>query len=747
MLKLILYSNSSEAFEKMSEVNTSESEYILPSPKDADDFLKKTNYLQVFSIASYITKTIRTYLPEESLSRKSKVFSYAAVIYKKVFDQGSISEYLDLYKSLTEMRNNITSKDVLNEVLSLFEQKEESFFKLANSYLDNNDINDESSIYKKLSQVKFDKSPNEIHFLGFKFFNLVQLDFLKHLSQFTQVYIYLPQRVYNVSDANDWPYWADFDEILKSSLKVKEQDHNYKIEVSSKENFYLTLSKRKENYDYALMFNHNLNIHNIGSLGDFTSGIKAPLHIFEKEIINIKRELLRFNAKNLSNEKFLEKLYEQSKEFISNKDFVQFKIYSLFLKSLNELNEVTDSFKTIGKFEIELLTQIVLLDAPRVSLFLNSDSRSFIESKSLSFIDDEKRGLAFLDENYLTTANSFSFKSSELLTALTSVGIIKRAEFEKEFKYFEVESFLKEKKNHLIASGDDFIKNIFKFDLTTIDERSDELKRVDALEIKNKKENNLFQFSASRLQSYLNCPRKYFYTYDDPIVRCDFISSEISKFEQGSFEHYCIESFFSKGKKEDLEIELNEYFNSFFGAKKNISTKEKLDVLNDSLFKVSNGLDFLNQLSELFSSSNFSFEKEINQKDFKGYVDLVVENEDFYGVFDFKRSVYGIPTLKAIENYEAIQVTSYLNRLQTKKDIVFGYVCLEDLEKSVFFSSKSLGLFPYKYKEKDLDIFKSNYIDFEKKLINEIKNNSSFMPKPLKESLCDFCDLRNICKI
>ena len=54
---------------------------------------------------------------------------------------------------------------------------------------------------------------------------------------------------------------------------------------------------------------------------------------------------------------------------------------------------------------------------------------------------------------------------------------------------------------------------------------------------------------------------------------------------------------------------------------------------------------------------NINFEKEIKAKEeFYGTADLLVENDEYFGIIDLKRSTFGIPTKKSVLEFSDIQI-------------------------------------------------------------------------------------------
>ena len=56
------------------------------------------------------------------------------------------------------------------------------------------------------------------------------------------------------------------------------------------------------------------------------------------------------------------------------------------------------------------------------------------------------------------------------------------------------------------------------------------------------------------------------------------------------------------------------------------------------------GIKFIYNLKASLPGWTISIEKEIKAKEFYGTADLLVENDEYFGIIDLKRSTFGIPT-------------------------------------------------------------------------------------------------------
>jgi RecB family exonuclease len=293
--------------------------------------------------------------------------------------------------------------------------------------------------------------------------------------------------------------------------------------------------------------------------------------------------------------------------------------------------------------------------------------------------------------------------------------------FDLELQVLEVDYALKEKKDHLesrIKPGPYSVKN----------------------------------FSASRLQSFLDCPRKYYFAY---IERVDHRPEErliIAPDEMGTIEHSIIEAYFANTQLEStiafdikkLEIITREALEEFLENTKIIlSEKTKLTTFFELLHYSQNGIEYIIDFCKKNLATNIEFEKSLGENPWHliGSIDCVIHLPDNHiSLLDFKRSSAAVGSKKETLEFEKIQIWIYLlmmNKFHEKKIHSWGYLNLAETDESQIYDEfKTPHL-----SEEVLNAFQVHLLE----TIHNVKNETAFRAKPRNSKICNFCEVQLFC--
>ena len=275
---------------------------------------------------------------------------------------------------------------------------------------------------------------------------------------------------------------------------------------------------------------------------------------------------------------------------------------------------------------------------------------------------------------------------------------------------------------------------------------------------------SITNYSASRLQTYLDCPQKYWLNYILKQSKRVILPEEMSPLELGLLEHRVIELYLSKYSEYDedvldelIKVEINK-------VDKKLNDEITLqNILIELKSYTKNIILELVALKEKFNLK-YTFEKDIknNFNNAIGSIDCYAESKDFNLILDFKRGASSIPTNKGLFEFDKLQLWFYLNQVSqanpdfVKKEFLWGYVNLGELDKSLIYaSSKDLKASVSSKDSKLLakvNVLKDDFLDelekykvFESETLNSLNSERKFLASPRKDTVCNFCDLKNIC--
>ena len=214
--------------------------------------------------------------------------------------------------------------------------------------------------------------------------------------------------------------------------------------------------------------------------------------------------------------------------------------------------------------------------------------------------------------------------------SLGAIGPVRRKRLESLFFEKEVMNFLRREKTILLIENDIWerdpfwgtIKKFVKFDYLTLMLRENKSLK-DPIGYNHGKMYDKQSFSPKKFQTFLDCPRKFYYTYVDPFPSDFKISNTLTSAQLGELEHKVIEEF--SIKKHDGHDKIPGIVKTGlddFLLKNRIRLKESDYLLasNEITNWASNGIDFVQDLRKKFHIRDFHLEKKISNGIFEGRV-------------------------------------------------------------------------------------------------------------------------------
>lgn len=793
MINLILFKRQSEFFDYFKDLEGNDALLIVTPNPVFSDFARRLNpSAQTFTIQKFLQNEFDTLLTQEELSQlaehklnKSKLLLYLGYLWKTVFPEEDIISFRKAYRFLTDLRSFTLSMDVFENALENEEENLKNAVLVFQKFMLDKNIFDEHKGYYELSErlregklAKEYITERKILFWGFDFFSPLQLDMLKSLAIRDEVYLGLFESVYDSAYSVDWTGWLDDKKTNIVRLETPELKLDKVNVITFPKNGLARSIKSLLKSEPALKHNYFLatrdfDYQKIQEIPENELLFRTQINLLETGLKKLKEESLLYLETAENNYlHFIEKNYQKA---VLDQNFIELKTLSLLKASFTSLVELTQN-ENLNRFEVELLFDIIELDAPRNNLspeMRNELQGEILPIKMLLKLKPQELNLICATKNYGSLMGKESFSDS-LEKKLSSIGPIRRPSFifnilnaqileslDYENSYLFIENNLEKEDlawSEIFATIKNKINKNFK--------EEKPIKKIATfpmLEMPQK----LTKISATKLQTFLDCPRKYYLQYiskDRPDYRLD---DEIGFNILGTIEHEVIHQYINTFNLYNLD--------SHLGLVEQITKKElnknKIELeLRDYKKTLVEVRDYTQDVIEALlllkdkTGINLEIEKEISSQEEDilrtGSIDLFGKSSGIVFLFDFKRSDSSIPNLSEIKNLKKTQILFYrralknLNLLDETDKVAWGYINLSDLKESLIIANdedllnelSALNLFKkINLESKVLEGIDVSYQELEAQTIYDLERELCFLPNPSVPSVCDYCEINTIC--
>lgn len=765
MLKYIQYQTSQDFFDQYTEF-VSNPIVICPNPQKADEARLRFDHagakFDCLTISKFMQDQIESLLSEEESGlrkNKSTLTLFLGSIWKKLKKDSDYMGYLQAFNIFTELRSYSVESSVIEGVLELYDEDIAQIISVFQTVMTDLNIIDEHGSYNLLTQriregdlpVDYE-FPSEILLYGFETMTASQLDLLKILSTRTDIGLLIHQAVLENSSELDWVGWLKTDEtetvplIQRTPKKLNSFEFSPGFIGSSLPRDYdiLIIGAKKNHYHY---------IQEIPFAFQYKQSVDLFSHSFQ--IIWERIENFRGGVQELKLE-----LQTEINRLVELQKFLDIKVCFTILNKVHEWEEISDENQYLSEFDLKIIKDASQLDLPRINKFdprgkgrlIDLSQMEGIENKKIAIVaGSQYQRLNFSEHNYTDSIENY----------LASIGPLRSSEFE--FNLYHA----KLKELALLNDVDFYIEQGLLKSEKQWKRITDQFELdLNPIELSFKTEVNYFnesktkplveKISSSRLQVYHDCPRKYYYSYVEKREPKITLKDHLDSMELGQLQHKIIEVYLTKYDHFDEELYLaiiSETLDQFLKGKDAVQvegilveTRAFTQKVILSILKLSREL----QLQFVFEK-DFSLKKDQDQ--FVGSIDCFGSGSLLNLVLDFKRSGFSFTSQTGILDFEKNQLWFYLSRLveleliDPAKPLVFGYIDLSDISNSLLFSNdkeilKSVSDFMGGTRNKvlnELNDMLLNYQEFEKKMIEDLRSDHDFLPKPIDSKTCDFC--------
>jgi len=817
MINILLHKKGDSFFKYAANmVDTEELLVITPNPVQADIVRKRfeqenlqNTQVQTVTVAKFLKDELTQLVESELLENfkgKSELNLLLGALWKKMKPDESYEIFKRSFQLLTDFRSFTMSEDVLETVLENYDEDLAGAVLWYHRLLNEMEIIDEHKSYFLLSDrlrsgdlppdYKINRS---IVFWGFEFLTGSQVDLINSFAIRENIYIPFPEMAYAKSSDLDWIKWlARFDANVIKIDGESEEMVNQVINYHSFAKNYLskTLSSIKNDERFKdKQFEYILGAKQFADeyLGELPFGnikYKVGVDLFSEKLGTLKDYLFEGITKNgpIEFTKLISQIQEYSKEVMQEQDFRLLKAIAVFLDTLNQWTSLSDANEQIGIFDLKILFDSVALDMPRTSLTTgvssaqtNTQSSEQTPSavkyiKTIDYNNDSDTiNLFCVTSSYGPIKGSVVQYSENVEKYLASIGPVRRSELEFLILKSKIQEKLLDKNTYLLIED-----GILKHDIGWSSIVAEDLRESFALDlnIDQKKdyifpefsasglEHQIKSISASRLQTYIDCPRKYYLNYvlkQRPQVE---IPGELNLLQLGLLEHQIIEEYLKANRMFDIEV-LNELilkiFNDFT-ADINFSEDKREEYLLELKGYCTRVIEELLIFNNTIGLA-LTFEKvlpSVGDIKIAGSIDCYGENTNTLMILDFKRGGGSIPSQVGLKEFSKIQLWFYLKRMldtgkyQKDKKLIWGYINLSKLEESLVYCNdellitqlNDLGTKMFSKVHHFDSILEDNlteYCNFESGVVNSLIEEKLFEPKPKDKLVCTYCDLNKTC--
>ena len=781
MLKLPLYQDLSTLWSSY-EASDKELLIVCPSPAIADGTRKRTQNLNasVITMASFSQQLAdQLDIDSKNFRRKSELLFHLSFYAKQAFGM-KYQEFLTAFNVFTELRGISSDITVIETVLDEYLPRIKEWVMSFYGYIDATGWIDEHGLYHLISS-QLDTKQADINkrliFYGFSHLTGSQVDFLKKLSSNVDIILPYREKLFEKRWPTDWISW--FETSSEVTNIVGQEFSNRVIDVYQYTDIELG-QKLKSLFKFVkgrdiIYAKKSLEAKDIMEIPHNDLSFKINYEFFDLELDYIKDLLATFN----NQVSFLIKRVQvivSSLDFEVASDFKKFKVLSLLQSKLS----LFPNDYIVGEFEVGVLLEVLRLDLPRLSLTSffteNNEQRRLLSLESLDDPEISNDSIFVISSGFSPFRGSTELFSEEVEKHISSVSPMRRTSLEDEMLIEAITEKLSSHNIKILVESEviekepkwiELFERIHSQNLDLIVTRPIENKielKGDSASYQGEKSH---YFSATRIQSHLDCHLNYYYKYVDSIFPNYSFETELEPRELGSLEHEIIAKYCEQYTEYDFKK---------LSAKSTKILETYLKQENKRLdeFRKSSFLELINQYAKVGIQSCYDiqkvmslssmpiFERKINDEfselNRSGAIDFSYFSKQSLVLIDFKRGAGGIPSWSEIEEFQKIQFLFYLNIINSRIDVnevndyFMGYLCLSDLEKSMIWTSDSIKEdflamgYPSKIFKKNniIEAFKE-YPDWEKDYISKINEQKIFAPNPRKKEVCRYCDLKNIC--
>ncbi len=779
-MQIVYFSRKSQFLTEMQSIS-GEKLYITPSPAKADglrSLFTESSTSDVVTIAKFTSELVKHLWAtgdEPQVKRKADLLLIFGILKNKYLPELGFEQFTQAYNLFSDLRSFSLNEDALSSVMEEqspeIKQAVELFWRLlvATGYLDEHGAYQAISESLRSSDEKEELKKTYI-FWGFQHLNGQQVDLLKALSIRYKVVIPFPLVLKEKLKKSDWLSWLRESRVDEKDLEIiPESPKATWYKVNSRE-IAMNLKNLLRPKDQIVLGVSKLSALHLDIAPSREVFYKIPHQLIEAELQELSYEL-KLHMKSTTDFSELERFLNEKK----TTSFKYMKALELYREALSSIRDLTDENIKVDRFFLKLLQEVVGLNQPRTSYVAVASHELTIDLKDMSSLEDVKRDrrvILCVDDRFDEIQSLGQNYTETIQKALSSLGPLKRSELELLFKQWEFCDLFSQAEALVLMSEATLKhsliwKRLFSgVELTPVDKVAthEERKLKDHLAGNN---NLSFSgsFSASKFQTYLDCPRKFYFNYVDKIFPRVSLQNDFDSLIAGTISHKIIEVFHKEHlSEEDLPSLTKRIMNEFIKEEKLSLSPEKF-LKHELIFnqRSLNGINFLKKINEIIGSPvAWSIEEEFSFTDIyklNGKIDCIGRHGNTIFLMDFKSTKYGASSNKEVEQLESLQLWAYAKAASRNvenfenQSIVLGFISLDNPSESnllltdteLFDRLKSAKLCKQQiFKTPFPELFKSAQ-DKMLSVSKDIEAEKIYPARPRKSDACTYCELNKVC--
>ena len=764
-------------------------QFITPSPVKADGLRTRLNNpdaADVITIAKFTDFLVAgLFEGKESpeIKRKAELLLVFGILKDQYLPDLSFEQFIQAYNLFSDLRSFTLNAEALGPVLEEEPAEISHAVTLFWKLLELTGYMDEHAGYQILSETLRSSEDNETLrksyiFWGFQHLNGQQVDLLKALAIRYDVIIPFPSSLKPILKKTDWISWLMDSHATEIELGGEKKVPSAKwLEVNSRETA-LTLKHLVKDHDQVLLGVSKLSSSHIDIVPSRKVFFKVTHELIHSELLEV-HDYLRTECKGVNTlDTILAVLSGWKREILSDKKRISFKLLKgieLYESAIHEVRELSDREVKVDLFFLKLLHEVVGLNQPRTSYVPMTKDELTIDLADMSMlenIDRKRRVLLCIDERFDDIQGLGQNYPESIQKALGALAPLKRNELELQFKKWEFDDLFSHSDvtvlmNSLTLKHSLVWKKLFQgVELVSTPNPSlrEDRKLLDHYRDIPKKTFS-GDFSASKFQSYLDCPRRFYFNYVDKVFPSVTLEQDFDSLTSGSISHRIVELYIREKLKHDDVPALTRRVMDEHIRENCLELPGEAYLQWEILFnhRSMNGILFLEKLAEGLGENivwhpevEFDFTEDYR---IKGKIDCLGISDSYIILLDFKSTKGAASSNKEIEQLESLQLWAYAKAASISqkdfatKDIILGYVSLDKPKESNLFHSspdvektlRALKLCTQGKPKKDFRELFQEAGERMQSLAIAIRAEQNFVARPRKEKICMFCELNKVC--